>query len=207
VNRCIATVSHSLNRINSAEVLRACALGPDNDRIKLLCTAGSDGMLNIFSRDPESTNLKYKKTSATKHRNEESQVYACEPLAQSKSSEDAIFITAADNELHLWNSSMLSESVRKWSFSGGNDTVFGGVFRNPNRDAFIFDAKPCPCSEHANVIAVALSDGSIRLVDIRQHGSQAASLSLSCDQDSSVYATSVCINLPELLSWSVLIAI
>ena len=186
--RCITTLNHSTNRITSAEVLRACALGPDNDRIKLLCTAGSDGIMNIFSRDGESINSKYKKLFTLKHRNEESQVYACEPLSRN---EETLFITAADNELYLWNSTLLTESVHKWSFSGEKDIVFGGVSRNPNREAFIFDAKPCPCLEHVNVIAVALSDGTIRLVDIRQPSSQAASLPLSSNQDSSIYATSV----------------
>eukprot|EP01035_Chromulina_nebulosa_P036693 gene36693-49458_t len=119
--RCIATLNHSANRISSSEVLRACALGPDNDRIKLLCTAGSDGIMNIFTRDAESINLKYKKSFTLNHRNEESQVYCCESLSQLNSSEDAIFITAADNELYLWNSTLGTESVHKWSFSGEKD--------------------------------------------------------------------------------------
>ena len=73
--------------------------------------------------------------------------------------------------------------------------MFGGLQRNPEREAFVFDAKPCPNNVHNSVIALALSDGSIRLLDSRQRNDSDAStgalLTFSDSALSSSHATSV----------------
>ena len=191
---CLSTINHNYGRSKEAEVLRACALVLSHDHIKLFCTGGSDGCLHLWSVDANATQLKYKKVSSFKHRNEASQIYACEPLINTASSERIQFLTGADNELLMWDSTAVSAPLQKWSFlthDESSGSVFGGLERNPDREAFIFDAKPCPSSSHYNVVALALSDGTIRLLDIRQAASTATVLHLSSGNDSSIHATSV----------------
>ena len=116
------------------------------------------------------------------------QIYACECFDITSSS-SAMFLTAADSSVYLWdvdncvasrptstpshvwtldpNSNNNSSSVSPVNAPGEENSTnnnFGGP-RNPNNDVFIFDAKINPRS--GNVIALALSDGNIRQIDIR----------------------------------------
>lgn len=72
----------------------------------------------------------------------------------------------------------------------GNDT-FGGISRNPDRKAYVFDAKPSP-DPSSMLIAAALSDGTIRLIDLRCADAVTCYEALTADALSSVHATSVC---------------
>lgn len=110
------------------------------------------------------------------------QIYACESLNISNST-SCPFMTAADSSVYLWDVNACTEGKQCspshiWTVgansSNSNSPVntpdgepvqgFGGP-RNPDNVVYIFDAKVNPTG--ANVIALALSDGSIRQIDIR----------------------------------------
>lgn len=67
--------------------------------------------------------------------------------------------------IHTWTiktDTIFSQSTK--NNSGSLSENFGGP-RNPENQIFIFDAKINPCN--SNIIAVALSDGTVRQIDIR----------------------------------------
>ena len=76
-------------------------------------------------------------------------------------------------------------------YSDGAEDTFGGVSRNPKRKAYVFDMKPSPDAS-SMLIAAALSDGTIRIVDLRCADAVACYEALSAEALSSVHATSVC---------------
>lgn len=160
-----------------------------NDLESNICTCGSDGRAiiwkkinnndeklqndkgeiiygkNIQDRKKNDNNaLKYEKSITFDHG--DTQIYGCEVFK----GEGKYLITAAENELFLWD---IEKGVRNssWSFSktnGGDDKIYGGTNRNPDDIVYLFDAKISPKED--NIIAVALSDGSIRLLDLRIKG-------------------------------------
>ena len=73
-------------------------------------------------------------------------------------------------------------------FFVGEDT-FGGASRNPDRKAYVFDAKPSP-DPGSMLVAAALSDGTIRLVDLRCQDAVTCYGALAAAGPSSVHATS-----------------
>ena len=112
----------------------------------------------------------------------EKQIYACESLNIS-SSTSCLFMTAADSSVYLWDVNACTEERQSspshiWTVgansSNSNSPVntpdgavaqgYGGP-RNPDNQVYIFDAKVNPTG--VNVIALALSDGNIRQIDIR----------------------------------------
>lgn len=193
------TLNHGRTRSNDSEVLRVCGIHGSYNGLDLVCSTGSDGLAVLWKLEDrgDSSSPKYRRTSTLSHRSEASQVYACELVASNDSTSCAQqFITAADNELFLWDTSSIPLSAGKWSFQchSGRDSegVFGGLGRNPDKEAFIFDAKPCPNLSHQAVVALAMSDGTIRLLDTRQSSSTAVVLSLSSlEEAGSKHATSV----------------
>lgn len=118
------------------------------------------------------------------------QIYACECFDIHNTS--GSFMTAADSSVYLWDintcigAKSSSSASHVWTItsnsshgnSGGvspvnapgqegensNNLNFGGP-RNPDNQIFVFDAKISPRDK--NVIALALSDGEIRQIDIR----------------------------------------
>ena len=112
------------------------------------------------------------------------QIYACECFDVNNEGNSA-FMTAADSSVYLWdlnaqikandNSSSHVWTVRADSddttssspSSDGGTQGYGGP-RNPDNEIYIFDAKINP--HHQNIIALALSDGNIRQIDIRSAG-------------------------------------
>lgn len=111
------------------------------------------------------------------------QIYACESLNISDGA-SCLFMTAADSSVYLWdvnscfgNSSNSPAHVWTVDSNSSNNVSpvntpgdsqegsgFGGP-RNPDNQIYIFDAKVNPAQ--SNVIALALSDGNIRQIDIR----------------------------------------
>jgi WD40 repeat protein len=164
-----------------------------NDLDNNICTCGSDGKAiiwkkinnndeslqndkgeiiygkNIQDRKKNNNALKYEKSITFDHG--DTQIYGCEVF----NSEGNHLITAAENELFLWD---IEKGVRNssWGFGklistthdGGDDKIFGGTNRNPDDTVYLFDAKISPKDD--NIVAVALSDGSIRLLDLRIKG-------------------------------------
>lgn len=146
----IFTFPHS----KTAEVLRVSFL---KDDVTSLMTCSADGQAILWS-SVETNDFKYKEVCKLSHGN--SQIYACEPLANGSG-----LITAADDELSIWDLQSHSK-IYSWIFGQGSTSKgavqFGGP-RNPSNLVFIFDAKV----NHENVIAVALSDGSVAFIDMR----------------------------------------
>lgn len=68
--------------------------------------------------------------------------------------------------------------------------TFGGESRNPDRKAYVFDAKPAPDASKM-LIAAALSDGTVRVVDLRCQDA-VTSFQTMDGGESTVHATSVC---------------
>lgn len=156
--KCLNTLIHN----KEAEVLRSCFLNKSNS---LICTGGSDATAIIWKKEGN----KYNKVEKLKH-TDESQVYVCEsfchPLNQFT---DSLLLTAADNKLYIWDCEGNLQQPYIWTFESTESDPsarFGGA-RNEQNLAFIFDAKICPLSE--DLICVALSDSTIRLVDKREH--------------------------------------
>jgi WD40 repeat protein len=161
------------------EVLRAAFLGPSNMHI---VTCGADGTAIIWDSQsdhtgdhPSSSNgrksVKYSKRCMMSHG--QAQIYACEvPKGGS------MLITAADSELFQWDitAGNVESPIRKWDVSAAlsnsasdidsnSDRISYGGPRNPDHQVFIFDAKISPSNQ--SVVSVALSDGTVRQIDLR----------------------------------------
>lgn len=115
------------------------------------------------------------------------QIYACECLDINNSA-SCMLMTAADSSVYLWDvntcisgaSSSSNESTPShvWTVDsnsstnvspvntpGSEEAVSYGGPRNPDNQVFIFDAKVNP--QDYNVIGLALSNGNIRQIDVR----------------------------------------
>mmetsp|Transcript_34037 Transcript_34037/g.32469 ORF Transcript_34037/g.32469 Transcript_34037/m.32469 type:complete len:457 (+) Transcript_34037:129-1499(+) len=158
-----------------SEVLRATFLNIDST---LITTCGADGKAIIWKtnqhgRDEKdsSTNMdaKISKKSVLSHGT--SQIYACESL--DINNDNSLLMTAADSVLYLWDySKSVSMPLHTWTATPSPlseedkaDHVNYGGPRNPTNEIFIFDARINPCTN--NIIALALSDGNVRQVDVR----------------------------------------
>ena len=109
------------------------------------------------------------------------QIYACECFDVNNESSCA-FMTAADSSVYLWdlnaqikandNSSShvwtVSDTASSTSSSTDSGTQGYGGPRNPDNEIYVFDAKINPRQQ--NIIALALSDGNIRQIDVRSAG-------------------------------------
>lgn len=72
-------------------------------------------------------------------------------------------LTASDSNVHLWDVETQQRIVSQALAKVGHHSIGGG--RNPEDLAFVFDAKPRPgCG--SSTLAVALSDGTLRVGDI-----------------------------------------
>lgn len=145
-------LKHSLD----TEVLRSAYI---ND--SLVCCCCSNGNAVLWRNNTDDL-LTWSIGSIIDH--DGSQIYACEPINNSK-----YLVTAADEKLYLWDIDS-SISVHKWSFLTDNLSSaesFGGSTRNPDNTVFIFDVKSA--NSDNNILAVALSDGTTRLLDVRTY--------------------------------------
>lgn len=163
--KCCASIAHN----KEAEVLRAEFLGAPGTGI---CSGGSDGNVILWSVD-DST-FEVKKLHVLQH-GPEAQIYVCESPHSGPSS----LIVAAENFLVVWDLETLQQS-RMFTFhelAPGKGEVqepgFGG-HRNPDNNVFVFDGKICPVQNE--VVGVALSDSTIRMVDYRAPSDEAYSI-------------------------------
>jgi hypothetical protein len=173
-------------------VLRAACVRSTNSEQsadELICTCGANGIAYVWShsaadggKSVSRRELLLRHDSLDGRPNSEpAQIYTCETL----SAQEGLFLTAADDVLRLWGVGGSSsgadngvsqlqplQSLQFTAYSGGADTTgsgigsstFGGV-RNPDDLCYIFDAKVAPGS--TDVVGVACSDGTTRLVDFR----------------------------------------
>jgi WD40 repeat protein len=143
------------------------------------------------SFDPTCSQNIPKKIHALRHRSIESQVYVCEPNVII----DNQLLTAADNQIFLWDTNE-GKATNQWDYfpssSSATQRPFGGEVRNPDNEAYVFDAKWRTKEPH--IAGVALSDGTIRLLDTRQRDNSIFTITLQNAEDDETklgHATSV----------------
>lgn len=185
------------------EVLRACWAPPgaSGDSVSI-ATGSADGTVRLWGSsaggrdgdgdggggggDEETGVGRYKSLKVVgqlKHRDQvkglDGQVYSCQFVAdnagapQASSTMGLLLLTASDSSVHLWDVETRTR-VASRALSKVGDHSIGGE-RNPEDASFVFDAKPRPGSG-SSVLAVALSDGTIRVGDVLREGEQAAVL-------------------------------
>jgi WD40 repeat protein len=188
--RCIATIKHGY----TDEVLRSSFIGSP----RILATCGADGLAHIWKPKDHpdgsaatsitTTSSKFEKVFSLDH--EKGQIYVCDLIRE----EEATLMTAADDILTLWDLAKM-ERTSSWRF--GALGALGAAAKsspkvhqplqpqpptsqgssNPdNPTAFIFDAKPNPVEP--SVVAVCLSDGTVRLLDSRARPMAASHVAL-----------------------------
>ena len=134
--------SSIIKHSTTCEVLRATFL-PRNDNGYHYITCGADGKAIIWkeNKEKDTSNEEYLQITTFEHN--EAQIYACELLGQSSSSSSpSHLITAADNNMHVWDLET-SKSSLDLSFTPYNESkefAYGGA-RNPDNVAYIFDVK------------------------------------------------------------------
>ncbi|CAM9238108.1 unnamed protein product [Hapterophycus canaliculatus] len=173
------------------EVLRACWAPPGAAATDSVCvaTGSADGTVRLWGipgEEREKTGVNryesLKVVGQLRHRNQakglDGQVYSChfipDPAVGScgepppSSSAAAVrLLTASDSSVHLWDIETRKREATR-SLSKVGDHSIGGE-RNPGDASFVFDARPRPGSG-SSVLAVALSDGTVRVGDILQEG-------------------------------------
>jgi WD40 repeat protein len=160
MKKCVHTFHHN----KSCEVLRAAFLFPAEQHQNLICTSGSDGKSIIWRYENSSSTEKPVPIHTLAHQNEESQVYVTESNEQDPNS----LLTAADHQLFVWNieySSYNKIFTKEFYLKDKEGVLFGGENRNPNAEAYVFDAKWS--LENSNVVNAILSDNTMKLIDIR----------------------------------------
>jgi WD40 repeat protein len=150
----VATLFHN----NDSEILRACHINTT-----VACCSCSNGKSILWSKGVDG---RYSMIDNGVLDHKDAQIYVCEPIHGINNDSSSI-MTAADDVLRIWNVETM-RMVSSWSFHQiSNDSPsFGGV-RNPDNISYIFDAKPCNVQE--SLVAMALSDGTARLLDMRQN--------------------------------------
>lgn len=167
--KCSANIVHS----RETEVLRTCFLNTPEVGV---CTGGSDGNVILWSVDGSDSNgstCEVKKLHVLQH-GAEAQIYVCE----SSSSNSSDLVVAAENFLVVWDLDSLQQSrvynFRELASTNGEAQAPGfGGHRNPENNVFVFDGKLCPIQ--SQVIGVALSDSTIRILDSRAPSNEAYS--------------------------------
>lgn len=145
-----------INTGEEAEVLRVALL--DTQRAMQLVTCSADGVASIWKR--QEAKRPYEVVQQLQHN--DGQLYACERLGNGSS-----LLTAADDTVYVWD--LEHEEKQQWCFDKRGAYRFGGE-RNPDDEVVVFDAKPAP--EQTDVIGLALSDGTFRLLDVRERDNQ-----------------------------------
>lgn len=182
------------------EVLRACwaPSGAWNDSVSI-ATGSADGTVRLWGIPPgdrgggggdggdEAGVGRYqslKVVGQLRHRNQakglDGQVYSCQFIAdtagapQAQASSTGLhLLTASDSSVHLWDVKTRTRVASRALSKVGEHSIGGE--RNPQDMSFVFDAKPRPGSG-SSVLAVALSDGTVRVGDVLREGEQAAVL-------------------------------
>lgn len=181
------------------EVLRACWAPPGawNDSVSI-ATGSADGTVRLWGIPPgdgsdgggggesgDETGVgRYKSLKVVgqlRHRNQakglDGQVYSCQFIADAAAGAAQAspmgLLTASDSSVHLWDVET-RRRVASRALSKVGEHSIGGE-RNPEDVPYVFDAKPRPGSG-SSVLAVALSDGTVRVGDILREGERAAVL-------------------------------
>lgn len=155
-----------------------------------IATGSADGIVRLWGiptggGDNKKTGVdryqSLKVVGQLRHRNEakglDGQVYSCQFISDPasgaatppSSAGTMRLLTASDSSVHLWDVET-RKRVAARAISKVGDHSIGGE-RNPGDNCFVFDAKPRPGSG-SSVLAVALSDGTVRVGDILQEGAQ-----------------------------------
>ena len=177
------------------EVLRACWAPPGacNDSVSV-ATGSADGTVRLWGipsddRGGDEAGVgRYKSLKVVgqlRHRNQakglDGQIYSCQFITDTvgttgppqASSSPMGLLTASDSSVHLWDVEARTRVASRALSKVGEHSIGGE--RNPEDMSFVFDAKPRPGSG-SSVLAVALSDGTVRVGDILREGEQAAVL-------------------------------
>lgn len=185
--KCLFSFPHD----STTEVLRAAFLDNHSNAI---CTCTSSGQAILWKCDGEDKSC-YENIGSIAHG--ETQIYACESVENQ-------LLTASENQVHFWDLSDGDiKSADTWDFELMttliDGTVFGGP-RNPDEKAYVFDAKPQPDSAGvpgSTLLAVALSDGTVRFIDRRAGPGHSPTITVACPDNSSPvsHVTSVAWNI------------
>lgn len=165
------------------EALRACwaPQGSARGRSIAAATGSADGIVRLWGMAAGATATGIERYRALRvvgrlnHCNEaerlDGQVYSCMFLA-GHAADGAIagagagarhLLTASDQSVHLWDIKTCKR-VASRALSKIGEISIGGE-RNPNDLSFVFDVKPRP-GAGSDVLAVALSDGTVRVGDV-----------------------------------------
>eukprot|EP00903_Cladosiphon_okamuranus_P016691 g15388.t1 len=180
------------------EVLRACWAPPGawNNSVSI-ATGSADGNVRLwgipsgdrdFSSDggDETGAGRYKSLKVVgqlRHSDQakglDGQVYSCQFIAdtagaagQAQASPTGL-LTASDNSVHLWDVETRTRVASRALSKVGEHSIGGE--RNPEDMSFVFDAKPRPGSG-SSVLAVALSDSTVRVGDVFREGGEQATV-------------------------------
>lgn len=202
-SRCIKSLDGQSKKKH--EVLRACWAPPGVKETVALATGSADGTVRLWGL-PEVDETKdggnaagrgyeaLKVVAKLRHRDQakglDGQVYSCQfvmsnnggassphSLAKSCSSSQGTslhLLTASDCSVHLWDVETRRRTVSRALPKIGDHSIGGE--RNPDDLSFIFDAKPRP-GAGSSAVAVALSDGTVRVGDILGDRGETAVLS------------------------------
>lgn len=189
--RCPKTLE---SRNKKHEVLRACWAPPrDTSNSVTMATGSADGAVRLWglagkgetaaaggNEDGSGRYQALKVVGLLRHRDEskglDGQIYSCQfvqdhadATASSSAAGAMRLLTASDSSVHLWDVDT-RKRVASRALSKVGDHSIGGE-RNPDDMSFIFDAKPRPGSG-SSVLAVALSDGTVRVGNVLGEGGQ-----------------------------------
>ena len=211
--KCEHTFMHS----KDDEVLRAAFI----DEERVICTAGADGKVIVWSESQAAEEIKSssgKGTQVVKYKRHyqqactlshgEGQLYVCEKLVDKQLAHEVglsgSIMTAADDVLYIWDLGLnASADPRTWTFDSIVDKSSGAAYGGPRNEenvAYIFDAKPF--HRESRMLAVALSDGSVRIVDTSttknkpdkaESGSSISNVHVGADGD-------ICVNVASMVA-------
>lgn len=194
-SRCIKVLE---GQSKKNEVLRACWAPPDADSQIMLATGSADGTVRLWG-SPDAVGeeggeehnfsdrcASLKVIGQLRHRDRakglDGQVYSCQFVRDGRDAEMSnslpvggalSLLTASDSSMHLWDVETRQRKASRALPKIGSHSIGGE--RNPDDLPFIFDAKPRPGSG-ISTIAVALSDGTVRVGDIIGGGSESCVL-------------------------------
>jgi WD40 repeat protein len=181
------------------EVLRSNFV--DRHSANRILTCGADGTVLVWTRSNAGSNDKCNYTVTQRLSHKDCQIYSCEcvPIVDGGRPVTAV-LTAADNCVYIWKlfddvdsqqDPVIDLAPTLLEFEPiDNAAVFGGVSRNEDGKAFIFDLKIAPiniygCTEadsNCVVVAVAMSDCSVRIERIIISSSRGTADSSRCDR-------------------------
>lgn len=174
----------SMDGAHDDEVLR---VGWSRDG-SMLATGGADGAAKLWRAQDDWPCI------ATLDHGKSKQIYGLVFISSSHQQQQEQLLTAYDNNVALWDLGAPNKVAQAWSYpSIGSGPSHGGVSRNPDAVADVFDVAIAgePTQGGGKVVdhhllAAALGDGSVRVVDPRSPSVVAVLLNLMPGADSGV---------------------